>query len=237
MERIKKTYINIKNLDLKYPLFSSKGFSLRKKLINFIHSENLDLKSVHALKNINIEMNDGDRVGLVGPNGSGKTSLLKIIAGIYPPTIGNVSISHEPYTLIDVSMGMNLDANGLENIYLMSYLRNIDVNKIDNNLDKIIEFSGIGDAINREVRTYSSGMKIRLATSISLFLETDIFLIDEFFGAGDKDFIQKTKNALIKKIEKTGILVIATHDEKIIDTYCNRKVKLVNGKIIEDNYI
>ena len=237
MERIKKTYINIKNLDLKYPLFSSKGFSLRKKLINFIYNENLDLKSVHALKNINIEMNDGDRVGLVGPNGSGKTSLLKIIAGIYPPTIGNISISHKPYTLIDVSMGMNLDANGLENIYLMSYLRNIDVNEIDNNLGNIVEFSGIGEAINREVRTYSSGMKIRLATSISLFLETDIFLIDEFFGAGDKDFIQKAKNELIKKIEKTGILVIATHDENIINTYCNRKIKIVDGKVAEDKYI
>ena len=146
-------------------------------------------------------INEGERVGLIGPNGSGKTTFLKTIAGIYNPTFGSIKCDFEIYTLLDVGMGLNSDATGLENIEMMSLIRGLSINEIKR-LNRIIEFSGLEKSINYPLRTYSSGMTVRLAASIALENDFDILAIDEFFGAGDEDFRNKTDKKLKQMMKK-----------------------------------
>ena len=163
------------DINLHYPVYSMNR-SLRSMILR---RKGSNIKFIHALKNINLNAKKGDRIGLIGNNGSGKTTLLKIIGGIYSPSSGSVFIKHDPYSLFDVSMGLNADATGIENIYILGYLRGFTKTQILERIDKIIEFSELNDFINLPINTYSSGMKIRLATSFALEIESKILLIDE----------------------------------------------------------
>ena len=148
---------------------------------------------MNALQNINIKLNEGDKIGLVGHNGSGKTSMLRLMAGILEPTTGKVLRKGKISCLINPSAGLNPEATGLENIYLRSYLLGMKENEIKNKIDQIIEFADLGKFIDLPVRTYSSGMVSRLSYSISTAIETDILLVDEGIGAGDANFTKKLK--------------------------------------------
>lgn len=235
---MKSHKILMENINLHYPLYGSNELHLRKSLTDLATKKpNKEIVTVHALKNINLEINSGERIGLVGHNGSGKTTMLKLIAGIYKQSSGSLTVSHEPYCLIDVAMGMQADATGIENIFLMSYLRGYTKSFVEKQVEWIIDFAGIGDAIYRELRTYSSGMKVRLATAFALSIEPEILIFDEFFGAGDANFLDKTAARLDELLKKSGIFVLSSHNETIIEQNCNRLVVLENGVIIKDEKI
>jgi ABC-type polysaccharide/polyol phosphate transport system ATPase subunit len=221
--------IELNNVDLNYPIYN-----LSRSLRSVILGKGLKVHFVPALKKINLILNKGDRLGLIGNNGCGKTTLLKVIGGIYQPTEGKVTVKEKPLSLFDISMGLNPEATGLENIYIMGYLRGLSKIDIQKRINDIIEFSEIGKFCNLPTHTYSAGMKIRLATAIALNLEPKLLLIDEFFGAGDKDFLEKSRVALIKKIERIDTLIFASHNEELMNSICNRKIRLKNGQIIED---
>ncbi len=227
--------IIIENLHLKYPLFSEGDNQLRNIINRFVGIEKKKkINIVHALKGINLHLKNGDRLGLVGPNGCGKTTLLKIMGSIYQPTSGNVKINGTIYPLLDIGMGMVGECSGYDNIFLISYARGFSKASVLKSLDWIIEFSGLEDAIYRTVRTYSSGMVVRLACSVILSQTPDIFLIDEFFGAGDKNFQEKVEKKLKENIEKAGIFVFASHSEDLIKRICNKVASFKVPGIIDN---
>lgn len=221
--------IELINVNLNYPVYN-----LSRSLRTSMLGKGFKVHFIPALKKINLSLNKGDRLGLMGNNGSGKTTLLKTIGGIYYPSDGKIIVREKPLSLFDVSMGLNPDATGVENIYIMGYLRGFSKENIKNRVQGIIEFAEIEKFSNLPCHTYSSGMKIRLATSIALDLEPKLLLIDEFFGAGDENFLKKSRNALKKKIEQIDTLIFASHNRELINGICNRIVKLENGEIIED---
>lgn len=227
--------IKVKNVNLEYPIYEQAETNLRSVIASYFSKKyKIGIKKVHALNNINIEIKSGERVGLIGPNGSGKTTFLKMLAGIYSASSGIIDINDKINTLLDVGMGLNDDATGIENIEIMCLLRDIDIKTIKNRKQAIINFSGLNDAIHLPLRAYSSGMKVRLATAIALEFEFNVLLIDEFFGAGDEDFRIKTEKKLKEMIYNSKVVLFASHDENLIHQICNRKVRFEKGQIIED---
>lgn len=222
--------IDIKNIHLDYPVYG-----LNKSLRSLIVKRKKNtVNFIKALDGVSLEIKDGDRIGLVGKNGSGKTTLLKTIGGIYIPSSGSINLKYSPFTMFDINMGLNLEATGVENIYLLSYLRGISKEQISLRLKSIIEFADIGKFINLPLTTYSTGMIIRLATAIALENKHQILLIDEFFGAGDPDFVEKTQERLEKKINEIRALVFACHNHKLVNSICNRIIVMEKGKIVSD---
>ena len=222
------TELNLENIYLNYPIYNSRNLQVRKKLLSkFVKDENISF--VKALDGISLDLKDGDRVSLVGSNGAGKSTLLKVASGIYPPTKGLVRCSDTPYTILDISMGMIEDANGIENIYSISYLRGFSDKFINDNIDWIINFSGLEDAIDREIRTYSSGMRVRLAVSILLSQSPKIIILDEFFGAGDKEFQDKCANRLKELMSGAGLFLFAKKDENLVKKKSNKNVHREKG--------
>jgi ABC-type polysaccharide/polyol phosphate transport system ATPase subunit len=226
-------FIKLQNVNLNFPIYDNQNDNMRNYLLKSI-SKNIDVnvnsKQISTLKNINLEIKSGDRVALYGKNGSGKTSLLKVMSGIYK-TNGNVVVEGKIFPLLTVDTGLNLDATGYENIFLILFTKNLDVFEIKKKIDWVINFSGLEEKIFLPVRTYSAGMKLRLVTSIALCQENEIFLVDEFFAAGDKEFQKKTSSRMMEIVERSGIFVFATHSESHIKNLCNKILYLKNGTI------
>lgn len=225
--------IKLINVNLHYPIYSMNR-SLRSMLLK--KKEN-KIKFIHALKNINLNIKKGERVGLIGKNGSGKTTLLKTISGIFPVTSGTIDIKRQTFSLFDVNMGLMQDATGIENIYILGYLRGFSKYEISKRIKSIVEFSELKEFAELPMSTYSSGMKVRLATAIALEIEPELLLIDEFFGAGDESFLNKSRKALENKIHNIDILIFASHDLKLIQSICNRIITLDKGEIVEDKRV
>ena len=222
--------IKLRNVEISF--YTQFERSLRSRVL-----KKKDVEKVVALKNINLEIKNNEKVAFVGHNGSGKTTLLKTISKIYDPINGDIEINGKVFSLIDVAMGLDEEATGLQNIYLIGIQNLISKDYIENNLTNIINFSELGDALYRDVRTYSSGMRMRLAVSIFINLKPEIFICDEFIAAGDSFFQKKFENQLASMIEKSCIFLLATHDPIVVKKYCSRKITLSNGEIIEDEKI
>jgi lipopolysaccharide transport system ATP-binding protein len=224
--------IKICNGDVFYDAIYEK--SLRSQLTK---KNNLENKTIKALEKINLKIYQKDRIALIGDNGSGKTTLLKVIANIIPLTNGQIDIDGKVFCLIDPNMGLEPECTGIENIFLVSALNFIPKKFIKEQIDEIIEFSGLNENIFRDVKTYSAGMKTRLAVSIIVNSNPDIFVCDEFISAGDKNFKEKLEIKMKKLIENSGVFIVATHDHEMINKFCNRILTLHQGKIIKDERI
>ena len=228
--------ISIKNLTVDFPIFGMKSRSLKNKLIQSISggaifSDNDNL-TIRALDNITIDLEEGDRVALVGHNGSGKSTLLRTIAGIYEPTKGFIEVNGSIVTLLDIFLGMDEDATGYENIIARGLVMGKTIKEMKSLVDDIVTFSGIGNFVNMPMRTYSSGMAIRLAFSTSTCFDADIVLMDEWLSVGDKDFQAKSIDRLNKFIENAKIVIVATHDQDFIRKFSNKTINLDHGKIL-----
>ena len=186
---------------------------------------------VRSLNNINLEIKDGERIGLLGPNGAGKSTLLRVLGGAYIPTGGEASIEGKVGSLIDVSLGIDTESTGIENIYLRAALLQIPKKIVDDQLDSIISFTELGEFINMPVRTYSSGMHMRLAFAVSTMIRPEILLMDEWLSVGDLNFQKKAEKRLNDLIKRSSILVIASHSRQLIEKCCSRAILLENGQI------
>ena len=173
-------------------------------------------------------------MGLIGHNGSGKSTLLKLLGGIYRPTSGTVSRAGVVGSLLDISLGMSPDATGRENIFLRGALQGMSRSEIARLVPGIIEFSELGDFIELPMRTYSSGMLLRLAFSVATVLSPDILLMDEWLSVGDEAFQSKAEARLHEVVSRTSILVIASHSANLISGQCNRVLYLDHGRLIAD---
>lgn len=187
--------------------------------------------SYRALNNINLEINKGDRIGLLGRNGAGKSTLLRVLARIYKPNVGTIEISGKISSLFDVNLGMNIEATGYENIVNLSIMRGLSKKVAYGMIKEIEEFTELGDFLNNPVRTYSAGMQMKLAFSVATAMPPEIMLIDEVIGVGDAHFMDKAIKRLEDMIEASHILVLTSHSNDIIRKFCNKVCVLNQGKI------
>ena len=235
--------LRAENLVVEFPIYGTLGNrSIKKNLINIatggvLAKDSANRVSVRALDYLSFEFHEGDRVGLIGHNGSGKSTLLQVLAGIYEPTSGSIEINGVITSMLGITLGMDTDSTGLENIYLRGRFMGLNKKEIDGLVDSISEFSGIGEFINLPMRTYSSGMSMRLAFAIATSIDADIILMDEWLSVGDADFVLKAKERLTNLVDKARLVVIASHDHTLIADQCNIIVRLEHGKIasIEKN--
>lgn len=232
-------HIEFKNVSVDIPIYNASGRSLKKRLIQVatggqIGANNQGLVVVRPIENLSFTFNDGDRVGLVGHNGAGKSTLLRLLSGVYAPTHGSASIDGEIGSLIDISLGIDGEATGRENIYLRGALLGMSKLEINQRMEEIVTFSELGDFIDMPLRTYSSGMHLRLAFSVSTIVRPEILLMDEWLSVGDQGFTHKAEERLTEMVQSTNILVIATHSRELVMKTCNRVLWLEHGKIRMD---
>lgn len=186
---------------------------------------------VQALDGVSFELGSGDRLGLVGGNGAGKTTLLKVLYGIYEPTAGRLSIAGRVDALFNINLGFRGEATGRRNIELRGLISGWSPEQIEARMEGIIEFSELGEFIDMPFKSYSQGMAARLAFSIATSFEPEILLMDEWIGAGDSEFQKKAKQRMGEMAEKAGIIVLASHNQDLIQKTCNRTLELEKGKV------
>jgi lipopolysaccharide transport system ATP-binding protein len=187
-----------------------------------------------ALKNINLTIRKGEKVGIIGPNGSGKTSLLKIISGITTPTTGTSYVQGKIVSLIDLEAGFHPDLTGEQNIYLNGMLLGMKKYEIAQNLKKIIAYADIGKFIDTPLFTYSSGMKLRLGFSIAIHADPDILILDEGMAVGDKFFFKKTQKKLRELFEAGKTILMVSHWLEFLEKNCQKIYILDKGKIVQE---
>lgn len=229
--------ISVDNIVVDFPIYGGKSRSLKSAVMRtatggLLARDAADRVVVRALDHCSFEFGPGDRIGLLGHNGSGKTTLLRVLAGVYEPTQGTVLVSGKVASMLSITLGIDTEATGLENIYLRGAIMGLKRREIDRLVDEICEFSELGDYIHMPVRTYSSGMSMRLAFAVSTSASADIILMDEWLSVGDSSFAKKAQDRLNKLIEQAKILVIASHDEALIRRNCSRILQLEHGKIV-----
>jgi ABC-2 type transport system ATP-binding protein len=194
-----------------------------------------EVEIIRALKDVSLSIKDGDRIGIVGPNGAGKTTLLRVMAGILKPSQGEAAIQGTVVSMIDQGLGMDPQCSGIENIFRRGIFLNQSTQQMQSRVDDIVEFSGLGDRIRHPLYTYSSGMRARLAFSIATSIEPEILIIDEGIGAADEEFSKTAAVRLQVFLKNTGILLLASHSNQLVDTWCNRTVLIDIGKIQSQN--
>lgn len=231
--------IDARDLTVEFPIFENSHRSLKKKMLRLstggiIGNDAGNHPVVTALNGLDFSFKDGDRIGLVGHNGSGKTTLLRVLSGIYAPTRGSLKLQGRTASLLDVSSGVDPDATGFENIYLRGIMNGFKPSVIKDKIDEIADFTELGDYLNLPVRTYSSGMMLRLTFAISTSIEADILIMDEWLSVGDAEFQEKAAARLKSLVDKASILVLASHDPNLIQKTCTRKLQLEHGRIVLD---
>tara|TARA_B100001142_G_C14349093_1_gene661392 strand:+ start:14598 stop:15296 length:699 start_codon:yes stop_codon:yes gene_type:complete len=228
--------IELQNVNLNYPIYSNVTRSLKKHLFDKITGGNITSKDgiffVEALKNISLKLNKGDRLGIQGNNGSGKTTLLRVLTGVLAPTDGLIKVDGSINAFIDIHYGMNMEATGIENIKIRCIFLGIPYKSLDSKVKEILEFSELGKYAYMPIKTYSSGMLMRLSFSITCSIPSDIILLDEWLSVGDENFREKANKKLHEMITSSSIFIISTHEKSLIDNLCNKKIELSHGEIV-----
>jgi lipopolysaccharide transport system ATP-binding protein len=236
----KQTSIELRNVGVDFPVFNASALSLKNRVLSAVTGGAIDRKYdgtliVKGLQNINLKIEAGERVGLIGHNGAGKTTLLRVLSGIYAPTEGEAIINGECVSLINISLGIDPEATGRENIKLRSSMIGLTPKQAKMKIDEIIAFSGLGDFIDLPFRTYSSGMQLRLAFAVSTSIRPQILILDEWLSTGDEEFSQKAEKRMAEVVNATDILVLASHDRKLLLDTCERVIWMEHGQIAVDS--
>lgn len=231
-------FIDFDKVCVDFPIFNATNRSLKNTILQSATGGRVDFGAketiVRSLDNVSFKISPGDRVGLVGHNGAGKSTLLRVLSRVYIPTSGNAVISGSIGSLVDISLGIDPEATGRENILLRGVLMGLKRSEILDHMNEIIEFSELGNFIDVPVRTYSSGMHLRLAFSVSTIIRPEILLMDEWLSVGDDLFNQKAAKRLEEMVEHSQILVIASHSRSLIQRVCNRVLWFEHGRLIAD---
>jgi ABC-2 type transport system ATP-binding protein len=186
---------------------------------------------VQALEDVSFTLRRGDRLGLLGHNGAGKTTLIRVLAGIYEPTRGSLRMMGRNVPMFDIGLGMDEEATGYENIRIRGLILGLTPEEIEERVAEISEFAELGDYLELPIRTYSSGMLLRLVFSIAASIHGDIILMDEWIAVGDAQFRKKTHDRLQKITEQSGIVVLASHDHGLLRDTCNLGLHLDGGRV------
>jgi lipopolysaccharide transport system ATP-binding protein len=223
---------------IEFPLYHLGARSLKKRLLAKasvrVKTDPQNRVVVAALSDLSFTITRGERVALVGHNGAGKTTLLRTLAGIYEPVAGALEVEGLIGTLIDPGAGLDPMSTGRENIRLMGLYRGLDAEQAATLEREAGEFSGLGEFLDVPIQNYSAGMGIRLAFAVATATRPEVLLMDEWFSAGDAEFIAKADARLAELVQAAEILVIATHDMNVVRRWCNRVIKLEAGRIVAD---
>lgn len=232
---MKQAHISLTDVNLFYSSLAFRERSLGS-LLKYAtgNRQTAGLEDIHALRDVSLTIKQGERIGIIGPNGSGKSTMLKTIAGLYPVQSGSLSVSGDIRHILDLMLGFEPEATGRDNIMYRGLLQGEKPVRIKEMMDEIIEFADIGAFIDYPVKTYSAGMAVRLAFSVSTALPGEILLIDEVIGAGDAEFMEKATQRFKKMVDGSGILVIASHDHHSLAEICNRGLVFKHGHIVYD---
>jgi ABC-type polysaccharide/polyol phosphate transport system ATPase subunit len=193
-----------------------------------------DVVVIRALEKVSATFSSGDRIGLIGHNGAGKTTLLRVMSGVYAPTTGSARIEGDVSALTDIMTGMDLEATGYDNIIYRSILLGHSKSQAKELVPEIESFSELGEYLNLPVRTYSTGMIMRLAFAITTSVRPTILIMDEMISVSDASFIEKARVRLRGLISNANIFVISSHVESVIREFCNRVLWLEHGKVVMD---
>lgn len=228
--------IIIRRAQLDYPLVRDQS-SLKSAVfgaLGFRTGPKVDKKVVHAVNGLSLTINRGERVGFIGHNGAGKSTLLRTIAGIYPLTSGTIEVTGRLQGLFDLGTGFEVEATGRDNIMYRGLTTGFSPQQIREREEEIIAFADLGEFIDLPMRTYSAGMYVRLGFAVSTYLDGDILLIDEIFGAGDANFQERAIARMRDLIDRAGILVMVSHDLSMMTALCTRIIWLAGGQMVLD---
>lgn len=228
----------LRNVNVDFPIYGARR-NLRKVLFSNTVGGVLkrDLKrqdrvTITALRDVSLELHDGDRLGLVGTNGAGKSTLLKVMAGIYQPVSGEVLADGKITPLFDTLPGLDGEDTGYENIITAGLLLGLTRDEIENKMSYIEEMSELGEFLSLPVRTYSAGMTARLGFAVATALDPGILLMDEGIGAGDARFAEKVARRLNEFVQRSRILVLASHSDQLIRNFCNKAALMKAGQVL-----
>ncbi len=230
--------IELDHVTIDFPVYSARDRSLRSDIVSRVGGRFTSTPRqegrvvVRALDDLSLTLAPGDRLGLIGSNGAGKSTLLRAMSGVYEPTTGRMWIEGRTSSLLDISLGMDHELTGYQNIRLRGVFMGMSKREIEAQIPGIEAFCDLGDFLNLPVRTYSNGMMLRLAFAISTSNHPEIVLLDELIGVGDLDFRIKSRERLHRVIEAAHILVLATHDQEMLRQYCTTCAWIESGKLI-----
>ncbi|WP_199522217.1 galactan export ABC transporter ATP-binding subunit Wzt/RfbE [Geodermatophilus marinus] len=217
-----------------FPIFDAKSRSLKKTVVGLVGG-NIDsgarIPVIEALRDVTLDLQHGARVGLVGHNGAGKSTLLRLLSGIYEPTRGVAEIRGRVAPVFDLGVGMDPEISGLENIMIRGLFLGMTRKQMEQRVDDIADFTELGDFLRMPLRTYSTGMRVRLALGVVTSIDPEILLLDEGIGAVDAAFLEKSKQRLVELVERSGLLVFASHSEEFLRQLCDTALWLEHGRI------
>lgn len=226
-------YIHMEKVNMFYPSGIYNARSIKQDFFSILKREKKKplLRDVHALVDFEMDAREGDRIGVIGRNGSGKSTLLKTIAGIYPIESGVLDVAGKIRAVFDIGLGFDLESTGRENIMYRGLLLGATPEEMQDKTEDIIRFTDIGEFIDYPVKTYSTGMMVRLAFSVTTSVDGEILLMDEVISAGDASFIAKAKQKVRDMMDSAKLMVLVSHDMTTIQSVCNRVIWLEKGVI------
>ncbi|WNV74786.1 ABC transporter ATP-binding protein [Geodermatophilus sp. DSM 44513] len=217
-----------------FPIFDAKSRSLKKTVMGLVGGNIASTSKVpiiEALRDVTVHLEHGSRVALVGHNGAGKTTLLRLLAGIYEPTRGAAEISGRVAPVFDLGVGMDPEISGLDNIMIRGLFLGMSRRQMEERVDDIAEFTELGDFLRMPLRTYSTGMRVRLALGVVTSIDPEILLLDEGIGAVDAAFLEKSKKRLSDLVERSGLLVFASHSDEFLRELCDTAIWMEHGQV------
>jgi len=229
----KNVAIRVKDLGMRFNLSQERVDNLKEFIIKFLRRD-LKYNEFWALKDVNFEIKKGERLGVLGLNGSGKSTLLKVVSGVLKPSAGFIETNGVIAPLLELGAGFSPEYTGRENIYLYGAVLGFTKEFLDEKIDEIVDFSGLGEFIEVPIKNYSSGMKARLGFSIATVVEPDILILDEVLSVGDKKFRIKSENKIMSMFDKGVTVLFVSHSLEQVVRLCDRAIILDSGRLVAE---
>lgn len=232
-------HIIFEHVNVDFPIYNARNRSLKNTVMQAATGGKVSFGAegtvIRSLEDVTFQIHEGERVGIVGHNGAGKSTLLRALSNVYAPTAGRAEVVGEIGSLVDIGLGIDSEATGRENIFIRGALLGLKKSEIESRFDEIVEFSELGEFINMPVRTYSSGMHLRLAFAVATIIRPEILLMDEWLSVGDASFNEKAESRLNELVNSSRILVIASHSRELVEKTCNRAMWFEHGHLKMDS--
>lgn len=226
--------IEARDATVEFPIFDAKGGSFERTVFGKAGGKiGMDSKVpvIQALRGVSLSLGEGDRVALVGHNGAGKSTLLRVMANIYQPTRGFSLTNGRVAPVFDLGVGMDPEISGLENIFIRGLFLGMSRKQMRDRIDDIADFTELGDYLQMPLRTYSTGMRIRLALGVVTSIDPEILILDEGIGAVDAAFLEKARDRLHNLVQRSGLLVFASHSDELLLELCDTGIWMEEGEI------